>query len=144
MFLKTTVSTPLSVIIFTGSPFPHPTFTGARGAHKMYHGNNYSYHRVHNSYQAIQKTMIRNYSNIFTCHPFQPSPIPLLRVVLFRSVLLLMLQNYKRIVLISHRLATFRSQFQWTRIFISLTTPMAKGTDLNGIESHYCHCSQKL
>ena len=36
-----------------------------------------------------------------------------------------------------HRVAAFRSQCQWARIFISLTTPMAMGTlnlDLNGIE----------
>ena len=84
--------------------------------------------------------MIRHYSSIiFTCHPFQPSPKPLLRVVLIRSVLLLKLQNYKK-VLMSHRLAAFGSQCQWTRILISLTTPMAMGTQL-GLkwhrESHY-------
>ena len=81
---------------------------------------------------AILKTVIRHYSSIiFTCHPFQPLPTPQLRVVLFRSVLLLMLQNYnKKIVLMSYRLAAFSSQCQWTRIFISLTTPMAMGTDL--------------
>ena len=40
--------------------------------------------------------MIRHYSSIiFTFHPFQPSPISMLRVVHFRSVLLLILQNYK-------------------------------------------------
>ena len=75
--------------------------------------------------------MIRHYSSIISiCHPFQPLPIPLLRVVLFWSVLLLMLQNYKKIVLISHRLAAFHSQCRWTRIFISLTTPIAMGTQL--------------
>ena len=36
----------------------------------------------------------------------------------------------QKIVLMSHRLAAFRSQRQWTRIFISLTTPMAMGTQL--------------
>ena len=41
--------------------------------------------------------MIRHYSSIiFTCHPFQTSPISLLRVVLVRSVLLLILKNYKK------------------------------------------------
>ena len=93
MFPKTTVSTLLSVIIFTGCPFPHPTFMGARGAHTRHH-------RVRSPspkfISAIPKTMIRHYSSIiFTCHPFQPSPIPLLRVVLFQSVLLLMLQSFK-------------------------------------------------
>ena len=100
---KTTVSILLSVIIFTG----------ARGARKRYQEYNYS-----KFISAIPKTMIRHYSSImFTCHPFQPSPIPLLRVILFRSILLSMLQNYKKIVLISHRLAAFHSQCQCTRIF---------------------------
>ena len=54
MFPKTMVLTPISVIIFTRRPFPHPTFTGARGAHKRHHGNNYSYQRVQNSYQLYQ------------------------------------------------------------------------------------------
>ena len=34
----------------------------------------------------------------------------------------------KKNVLMGHRLAAFRSQCQWTRIFISLITPMAMGT----------------
>ena len=72
--------------------------------------------------------MIRHYSSIISiCHPFQPSPIPLLRVVLFRSILFLMLQNYNKIVLMPRRLTAFRSQCQWTRISISLTTPIAMG-----------------
>ena len=33
-------------------------------------------------------------------------------------------------VLISHRKAVFRSQCQWTHIFISLTIPMAMGSQL--------------
>ena len=36
----------------------------------------------------------------------------------------------KRIVLMSHRLAAFRSQCHWTGIFISLNTPIAIGTQL--------------
>ena len=48
----------------------------------------------------------------------------------------------------SHQLAAFHSQCQWTRIFLSLTTPMAMGTRLGfkrHRESHYsCQCSQKL
>ena len=97
LFPITTVSTLLSVIIFTGRPFPHPTFTGARGAPKRHQGYNYSYHRAQNSYQLFRKPMIQHYSSIISiCHPFQSSPIPLLRVVHFRSVLVLMLQNYKK------------------------------------------------
>ena len=48
---KTTVSTLLSVNIFTG----RPSFMGARSAHKLHHGCYYSYHRVLNS-----KIMIRH------------------------------------------------------------------------------------
>jgi hypothetical protein len=55
LFPKTTVSTLLSVIIFTGRSFPHHTFKGARGAHKRHQGYNYSYHWVQNSYQLFQK-----------------------------------------------------------------------------------------
>ena len=46
-----------------------------------------------------------------------------------------MLQNYKTIVLMSHILAALRSQCQWTLIFISLSTPMAMGTQL-GFKRH--------
>ena len=48
----------LSVIIFTGRPFPHPTFTGARGAPKRHQGYIYSYHWVENSYQLFRKPWI--------------------------------------------------------------------------------------
>jgi hypothetical protein len=48
----------------------------------------------------------------------------------------------------SHRLAAFNSQCQWTHIFLSLTTPMAMETQLGfkqHRESHYStQCSQKL
>ena len=83
MFQITTVSTLLSVIIFTGLPLPHPTFMGAKGAHKRHKRYNYLCHRVQNSYQLFRKHYA---SIIFTCHPFQPSPIPLLRVLIFRII----------------------------------------------------------
>ena len=54
-FPKTTVLTLLSVIVFIGRPFPHPTFTGARGAHKWHQRYINSYHRVQNSYQLFKK-----------------------------------------------------------------------------------------
>ena len=76
MFPKTTVSTLLSVIIFTGRLFSLLTFTGARVAHKRHQGYSYSYHRAQNFISAIPKTMIRHYFSIISiCHPFQPSPI---------------------------------------------------------------------
>ena len=63
-------------------------FTGARGANKRHLGYNYSYHWVQNSFQLFQKTIIQHYSSIiFMCPPFQPSCMPLLRVVLSQSVL---------------------------------------------------------
>jgi hypothetical protein len=46
-----------------------------------------------------------------------------------------MLPNYKKIDLMSYRLAAFHSQCQWTRIFLSLTTHMAMGTQL-GFRRH--------
>ena len=55
VFTKTTVSTLLSVIISIGRPFPHPTFTGARGAHKRHQVYSYSFHRVQYSYQLFWK-----------------------------------------------------------------------------------------
>ena len=80
------------MIIFTDCPFPPPTFTSARGAHKQRH-------LVQNSFQLIQKpwfSTIMLSSIIFTCHTFQPSSISLIRVILFWSVLLSMLLNYKK------------------------------------------------
>ena len=62
LFLKTTVSALLSVIIFTCHPFPHSTIMGARAAHKR-----------QLFISDIPETMIRPYcSIIFTCHHFQP------------------------------------------------------------------------
>ena len=52
------------------------------------------------------------------------------KVVLFRSDLLSMLLNYKKKIVFSHRVAAFHSQCQWTRILVSLSTPMAMGTQL--------------
>ena len=88
---------------------------------------------IHNIESNIHISYSENHeSTLFFCYFYMSSlptsPIPLLRVVLFRSVLLLMLQNYKKIVLMSHRLTAFCSQCQWTHIFISLTTSIAMGT----------------
>ena len=60
--------------------------------------------------------------------------------IIFRSVLLSMILNYKKIVLASHRLAAFHSQCQWTSIFVSLTTAMLMRTQpgfKRHRESHY-------
>ena len=62
---------------------PFPTFTGARGAHKRHQEYNYSYHREQHSYQLFRKPRFdTNVSLLLFLRvtPFQPSPIPLLRV----------------------------------------------------------------
>ena len=135
VFPNTTVPTQLSVIIFTGRPFPHPTFTGARNPHLVNGIRGITIHitesKIHISYsENHDSTLILL---LFLCHPFEPSLVSLLRVVLFRSVFLSMLLNLKINVLTSHRLAFFRSQCQWIRIFKSLTTPMAKSIINNAI-----------
>ena len=107
-------------------------FSGARD--KRHQGYNYSYHRVQNSYQLFKKNhylTLMLYSNIFTCHPFQPSSISLLRVGNAFSISSLFdVTKLQKNVLMCHRLAAFHSQCQWTRIFISLATSMAMGTQL--------------
>ena len=55
-------------------------------------------------------------SIIFTCHPFQPSPISLPKVIYFISSPFDI--KLQKIVLTPHRLAAFRSQCQWIRIFV--------------------------
>ena len=126
VFPKTTVSTLLSVIFFTG----------AISAHKRHQGYNYSYHWVQNSDHLLR---IPSFNTI---------------LLLFIHVNLSNLRPYhfdqfsfwcykitkKKIVFMSHRLAAFRSQRQWIRILISLTTPMAQ----LGFNRHReSHCSSK-
>ena len=69
-------------------------------------------------------------SIIFVCHPFQPSSISLLMVGNTISTTspfdVTKLQQQK--FLVSHRLAAFHSQWQWTRRFLSLTTLIAMET----------------
>ena len=139
------------MIIFTGRPLPPTPFTGARGAHKLHQGFIYSYHRVQNSYWLLKKkhdSTLMLFSVIFTCHPFQPSSISLLRVYFLISSPFNVTKLQKKVVLMSHWLAAFHSQCQWTRIFLSLTTPMAMGTQLGFKRhqgSHYSsQCSRKL
>ena len=144
---KTAVSTLLSVIISTGRPFPQPTLQVQKVHINGIMGTTILINEsiIHISYSENHDSILFFY--YFYMSPFQPSPTPLLRVVIFRSVLLLMLQNYIRIVLISHRLAAFRSQCEWTRISISLPTPMAMGNQLGfkrHRKGHYSsQCSRK-
>ena len=125
MFPKTTVSTLLSVIIFTGRPFPQPTFTGARGAHKRHH---IIESKIHISYSENHDSTL-----FFFC--FYMSPLSTLANTIdkgstFSISSLFDVTKLKKKILLSHRLAAFCSQCQWTRIFISLTTPIAMGTQL--------------
>ena len=118
--------------IFKGSHLPPRTFTGARGARKRHHGYVYSYHRVQNSYQLFRKkhdSTLMQSSIIFTCHPFQPTSISLLRVSNTFSI------SSPFDVTKLERLAAFHSQCQWTCIFLSLTNPMAMRTQL-GFKQH--------
>ena len=107
MFPKTMVSTLLSVNIFTGRHVPPPPL--------RVHINGFRSISIHITESKIYISNFKNHDStlmlssiIFTCHPFQPSSISLLRVGnTFRSVLFLMLLNYKKIILRSHRLAAF-------------------------------------
>ena len=120
--------------LFLEDALSHITyFTGARGAPKWHQEYDYSYHRAQNSYQLFRKPLS---STISICHPFQPSPIPLLRVVLFRSVLLLTLQNFKKILDVSS-IGSFAFPMLLDRsILISLPPLLRWGLNfaLNGIE----------
>ena len=83
--------------------------------------------KIHISYLKNHDSTLMLSSIIFTCHSFQPSRISLLRVGNAFSVSSPLLQKN---VLMSHRLAAFHSQCQWTRIFLSLTNLIAMGTQL--------------
>ena len=117
------------MIIFTGRYLTPLAFMGARGAHKWHQEYIYSYHRVQKSYQLFEKPLILS-SIIFTWYPFQPLSISLLRLGNTFSISPLFNVTFKKIVLMSHRMAAFHSQCQWIRIFLSLTNHMEMGTQL--------------
>ena len=72
MFPKTTVLTLLSVIIFTGCPFRHPTFTSARNAHKLLYGD------IHINESKIHISYSENHdSTLFFFYVYMP-PLPTL------------------------------------------------------------------
>ena len=73
MFPKTTVSTLLSVIIFTGRPFPHPTFTGARGAPNGIRGIT-----IHITEPKIHISYSENHDSTLFFYYFYMSPLPTL------------------------------------------------------------------
>ena len=77
VFPKTTASTLLSVIILIFRPFTHTNFTLTRSAHKR-HINEF---KIHIKYLKNHDSTLMLSSIIFTCHPFQPSSISLLKVV---------------------------------------------------------------
>ena len=117
------ILTLLSVIIFTGRPFPHLAFTDARGAHKRHQGH-ITESKIHISYSDNHDSTLM-LSSIF------------LHVTLFRSALLLMLQNYKKkncLCVSSTGSLSFPMSVD-THIHIPCH-PYGDG-DLNGIESHY-------
>ena len=130
MFPKTTVSTLLSVIIITG----------ARGPDELYQS------KIHISYSE-------NHASTLFFYYFYMSPLPTLAYIIPKGSTFSISSPFditklqKKIVLMCHRLAAFRSQYQRTHIFISLTTPMAMGTQLGfkrHRESHPSQFSRKL
>jgi hypothetical protein len=138
VFPKTTVSTLLSVIIFTGRPLPPPPLrvlevhiNGIRDI-SIYITES----KIHISYLKPQDLKLMLSSIIFTCQPFQPSSISLLRVGNNFSISSPFdVTKLQKIVLMSHQLAAFHSQCQWTCIFLSLTNTMAMRTQL-GFKRH--------
>ena len=98
--------------------------------------------KLHISYfKNHDSTLMLSYI-IFTCHPFQHSSISLKRASnIFTISSPFDVIKLQKIVLMSHRLAAFHSQCQWTRIFLSFTNPMA----MRSRESRYSsQCSRKL
>ena len=63
---------------------------------KRHQGYNYSYHRAQNSYQLFRKPWFDTNVGLLLFLHVTPSK-PLLRVILFRSLLLSMLLNYKKL-----------------------------------------------
>ena len=113
-------------IIFTGQPFPHPTFTGARRAHKRHLGYKNSYHRVQNSYQLFRKPWLD--TKVCLLLFLHVTPSNFVHIIAKGNTFLinspLDVTKLQTIVLRSHRLAAFHSQCQWAYILVSLTTPM--------------------
>jgi hypothetical protein len=104
--------------------------------------------KIHISYSENLDSTRMLSSIIFTCHAFQPSPISLLRVGNTFSISSPFdITKFQKIVCRPHRLAAFHSQCQWTRIFVSLTTPIAMEIQLRfkrHRQSHYSsQCSRK-
>ena len=89
--------------------------------------------------------MIRHYlSIIFTYHPFQPSPIALLRVGNTFSISFYFdATKYQKTVLMSHRQADFHSQFNGHAYsyHLLLLWRWRLNFDLNGIERVIIHLS---
>ena len=137
MIPKSMFSTLLSVIIFTGAYERHQGTT------------------IHITVSKIHISYSENYDSTLIFYYFYMSPLPTLAYIIAKGSTFSIsfpfevteLQQQK-IVLMSHRLAAFRSEYQWTRIFTALTTPMTIGTQLGfkrNRESHYSsQCSRKL
>ena len=130
VFPKTTVSTLLSVIIITGRLSHTPSLWVLD-----VDINGITVITTHITESKIHISYSETHDSTLFLHYFYMSSLPTLahtivKGSIFRSVVLPRLQNYKKIVLLSHRLSAFRSQCQWTRIFISLTIPIGMGTQL--------------
>ena len=134
MFPKTTVSTLLSVIIFTFHPFPHLTFMCARGAHKQHQGY------IHIPESKIHISYSKNHNSTLFFYYFYMSHLPSLAHIIAKGSIFLINSSFDGTKLQKNCLdvsstGSFPYQCQWTLIFKSLTTPMAMGTQL-GFQRH--------
>ena len=78
--LKTIVLTLLSVFISTSCPFPQPTFTGARGAHKRHQGIT-----IHITESKIYISYSKNHDSTLFFYYFYMSPLPILVYIIAKG-----------------------------------------------------------
>ena len=119
-----------------------PIFTGAWGEHK-HQEYNYSHHRTQNSYQLFRKPSFdTNVGFLLFLHVTPSNLLDIIaKDITFSVSGPVDVTKLQKTVLSSHRLADFRSQCQWTRIFVSFTIPMAMGTQLSFKRHRESHSS---
>ena len=121
-------STLSSEVIFTCRSFPQQSLcvldvhiNGMRGI-----TNHITEYKIHISYSENHDSTLLFYYFYISSLP-TPAHTIAKGSIFFVQFLFLFYKITKIIVFMSHRLAAFRSQCQWTRIFISLSKPMAMG-----------------
>jgi hypothetical protein len=123
VFPKTIFSTLFSVTLFR-TPSPLRVLE--------LHRNDIRGITIHIRYSEKHDSTLLLVFYYFYVLPLQIWSISLQRVINTFSIIspLDVTKLQKENPLMSHRLAIFRSQCQWTRIFVSLTTPITMGTQL--------------